>query len=240
MADPIPLSVWLDANWQDAIASTEGEKEGSRPRTTKSHASSELVKKHPFLKKHFRDKEKVQTDEGDENELVSEDEIAVEPEDEDFVAMALAQLEARRSKWEEDGHISVDAVEVIIRGGSWLAKHKHVAFDEFRAQPRTSEARSFCRLYGWHLSFSASIARYGESVASQLCLAWAHKAQHFYQLWCEGGDDSYDFSEADVKGYTEPLSYLELAIGMDIASPAFSRVCEIRAMVPRKPATQHG
>ena len=99
-----------------------------------------------------------------------------------------------------------------------------------------SEGRLFLRKYGFHLTFSASIARYGEHIASQLCLAWAHKMQYFFSLRDESGDEEYVFSQADVEAYLEPPSYLDMALGLDVVSLAFARVVEIRALRPGKPA----
>lgn len=237
VADLVPLTTWLAAHRDVAVAAPppEGGRAVSRPKVSKGSAAH-LLKEHPWLRKHMTrpqlpidDSAGACAAQGDEADLEADSDA------EDLVSLALHELEDRRAQWVADSHAPADAFEVIVRGGAWLARTKGVAYDEFRAQPRTPQAKLFCRRYGFNQSFAAAIARYTEAVASQLAAAWAHKLEFFLSRWVDSGDGSYEFSRGEVDAYVERPTFTAMALAADPAGPTARRVAEIRALGPKKP-----
>jgi hypothetical protein len=234
LADLIPLTIWLDAHAGE-IAVAEVSTEPRLPIAAKKPSvPSELLRKHAWLKGSMARLATKESQGDDEQSSSDEESAAVCVDDEDFLARALGELYAKRAEWAMERE-EMNSFEVVICGGPYLAKHKKLAYDQFRGQPCTAEARDFCRRYGVRMSFSATIAYHGELLASQLCMAWCHKLQYAFDIYCSSGDDSYEFSKEDWAGYTEPLSYLDLVCELEVESATFARAIEIRRLRTSKP-----
>ena len=66
-------------------------------------------------------------------------------------------------------------------------------------------------------------------------MAWCHKLQFAFDIYCAAGGGDYEFSKEDWAGYAEPLSYLDLVCELDVDTPSFARVMEIRQLAFGKP-----
>ena len=70
---------------------------------------------------------------------------------------------------------------------------------------------------------------YGQDNSVQLAKAWARKANWLCQVWADAGS-SHDFaySQEQIDAYTESDEFLDWALAMDVESPAFDRIMELR------------
>ena len=236
LADKVGLATWLEANKPMAEIDEENDSEDEADKVEKAReeaASSDVAKRYPWLQGHLKRKVDIEDEEHDDSPAKKRNLPLKEEEvDDDFLSDALSKLELRRAEWEEEAPRDTKSFEVFLRGGTWTAKHKKAAYDEFRAQPCTADARDFCRRYGLRQSFSASVTRYGEDLASKLCVAWTHKVSYFFELYMGQDDFNYDFSKEEYDGYVESLEYLESVCGLDVNQAAFLRVMEIRNIRP--------
>ena len=186
LADLIPLTTWLEAHAGEAVVTEASTEPSSLIAAKRLLAPTELLRNHAWLKGSMARLAQNESQNGEQSRSADESAAAC-VDDGDFLARVLGELHAKRGEWAMDRE-EMRSFEVVTCGGLYLAKHKKLAYDQFRGQPCTAEARGFCRRYGVHLSFSATIAYHGELLASHLCMAWCHKLQYAFDIYCSAGD----------------------------------------------------
>lgn len=74
---------------------------------------------------------------------------------------------------------------VVLLGGSWTAKHLHVAFDALKGRAANSEVETWCVRFGFQKSMRFSLLAYGEATAQVLANSWCLAMQHWWDLSIE-------------------------------------------------------
>jgi len=121
-----------------------------------------------------------------------------------------------------------------ILGGRWTAKHKNKPADAASMFGR-AHARAWCDLHQWPYQKGFAFALYGEADAVHLAKAWARKSDYFSSMWFDNGaSPDFEYSQEQLDSYTETDSFLDWAIALDVESPCFDRVIDVRAAFPLK------
>ena len=229
-ADMMPLAAFLQGVGPELEA--EGPKQETKtPKDTVP--APELMTAHPWLRGHLKRKAEPvlplpQQPESDEDE----DNPSEESGDEAEVFRAFDALEQARADLARTRPTVPIAFEVYLRGGAETVARKSRVLDEFRGLPRLQECRVWSRRYGLQQTYGASVARYGEQVASLMATEWCHRMQYFWQLFCLAEDDDYKYTQADLDGYTPTAWYSEACESADPASPTQRRLMELSQIRP--------
>ena len=96
-----------------------------------------------------------------------------------------------------------------VRGGAWTAAHKGVAFDSYRAEAKTREAKAWTATWSFAASATFSLARFGHEDALTLCEFWVDKMKYLFALSREGGPE-FVFDDVLLDSFPEPLAAREL------------------------------
>ena len=138
------------------------------------------------------------------------------------------ELEMRRQHWQVVDPVEYDAFSWELLGGKWTALNKGCSFDAFKAEGKPM-VREWLLSHRLALSFSASIALYGEEEAQLLVSSWCHRLNFFWSHWLSAGDPTCWGTVA--ANYEEPP---DLAGAYANGSSAFKRrVDGLRGIVPR-------
>ena len=89
-------------------------------------------------------------------------------------------------RWLEDHrHEIPDAFTIFPRRGRFTAAKTGTVCDGVRAQPRKQRSKDFFKHYGIKAASSQySNLMYTEAWATELVLAWVHRYQLFFAIWC--------------------------------------------------------
>ena len=72
---------------------------------------------------------------------------------------------------------------------------------------------------------------YDELGANMLAREWARKGNHFFQAWIDSVG-AERFEDENAHPYEFSPEFLEWSADVDIDSPAFARISELRNFVP--------
>jgi hypothetical protein len=117
-----------------------------------------------------------------------------------------------------------------IRGGKWTADHEGCAYDCFRSEAVSTNAKDFCQRYALDKSASFYISKYGEETAMTLARFWIQKMQHMLEIALVKGPH-HVFTPMDLAGFLEGVEITELAALGEGA--VLERIDLIRSLVPR-------
>ena len=119
-----------------------------------------------------------------------------------------------------------------IQGGSWTKAHKGVVADSATAYARV-HTKAFCTRFNWPKQRGFTFNLYGQEESVHLATEWANRGNHFARLWFEGGcilDCVFDCEGEHA--YPEPFDFIDWACSVEVDSPVWPKVTEVRAAVP--------
>ena len=151
---------------------------------------------------------------------------------EDYDAVFLHLQRAREEAEEEEG-AAPDDFRVRVLGGTWSVASKGVALAAYSAEARPGEPAAWAAAYHFGLTARFEVSIYTATGAACCARAWCAKAQYFYNIYVNSGDENYEFSSADVEGWKEPEDLTSLAAGLAVPR-ALKRFAWLRALRPRK------
>lgn len=198
-------------------------------------AQASLLAKYPWLSGSLEEEgaragqpgpSKAQKLQHDEPELC--DDLAQE----DYDAVFLHLQRAREEAEEEEG-AAPDDFRVRVLGGTWSVASKGVALAAYSAEARPGEPAAWAAAYHFGLTARFEVSIYTATGAACCARAWCAKAQYFYNIYVNSGDENYEFSSADVEGWKEPKDLTSLAAGLAVPR-ALRRFAWLRALRPRK------
>ena len=105
--------------------------------------------------------------------------------------------------------------------------------DSSRAEFAHGRAEKFCRRYTRPMSASFYFSEYCRDTAKLLCLAWAHKLEHFYSIAQD--DRRFMYSQEQIDSYVEPDWVVRDLIAAAPKPAAWDRLAKIRRIKPRNP-----
>lgn len=152
----------------------------------------------------------------------------------DLVGKAMDRLLGMRMAYaEEDGDEDL-CIHFYSRiaGGRWTAANRGVIADSSIAYSR-KHAAAWCVRYCWPKQKGFAFATYGERNSVELSKEWARRGEYFMQVWIDAGSpEDFTYTDAHVEEYTEPMSFLEWACGVETDSETMSRIMELRRKRP--------
>ena len=233
-ADAMPLARALEGSDPACASDHPGP---AQPNAIKkaSNIDPGLLKSNPWLVGHLKRKETGQDVLLPLKSQGVEEESTTECEEEGLVSNAFLDLERRRNEWQLEHTIVLTGFEVYIRGGQKTHAQKGRSLDEFRGQASTPSSRDWCRRYGLQRTFGAALPRYGDALASQLCLEWCHRQQYHFDIYCTVNDEAYTYSETDWAGYAERPEFLEVVASLEEGSVGYTRALELSWIRPHRP-----
>ena len=85
---------------------------------------------------------------------------------------------------------------------------------------------------------SYAYRKYENEVASALALYWAHRMEHFYQIFLSARNDNYQYTSDDKDSAPDPeLVVAALSHAGDKARSGHKRLNEIVALLPGSPGS---
>ena len=120
-----------------------------------------------------------------------------------------------------------------VMGGAWCMQHHGVPYDSFRATYRLPAGREMLHRYGFNMSCTFALSKFGEPMAKCLAEYWMAKMAFFFLVWDSHGRGPYEFSSADLAGFEEPPAFL--AAYEQASEIQQQRMRELRALKPGKP-----
>ena len=86
------------------------------------------------------------------------------------------------------------ACTTTVRGGVWTAATNGVAFDSYRAEARTQEAKAWSAVWGFAASATFALGRHGPEDALLLCEYWVENMTYLFFF---SRDEGIDFTFTD-------------------------------------------
>lgn len=219
--------------------------ERRRPLPLASQVDPELVHQHPWLLDAFRSAEgkgrqsKPSSSSagagyephGDDNEIaVTVAEMHTEASL-DLEAM-VAELAQKREDEAQD--IEPEApFHWTVRGGKWCAEHHNVPYDSFRATCRNADGKGMLYKYGFNMSFTVTLQKFGDELSRTLVAYWVSKMSYLFSVWDKKGRGDYLFTEEDLQGFVEPPGFTK-AFG-EAGQAQRQRMNELRCLRPAAP-----
>ena len=157
---------------------------------------------------------------------------AVIADDDDDIDAELASL--RRSL---GLHSDADAFwRTTVLGGRWTKRTKKVTADFVLAFTRSAVAKTWAKAKRFPKSRRFSRSLYGPVAAAHLAKEFARRANFFAGQFFDRSEAGapYRHTVESNEEYLETLEYLDWAVSLDAAEQAFSRVHELRLIVPRQ------
>ena len=69
----------------------------------------------------------------------------------------------------------------------------------------------------------------------ELTREYCRRADFFFNNWLEeaGDEEKFVYSDVQIASYQETERWIDFACGLDVDSPSFEKVMEIRRLVPK-------
>ena len=87
--------------------------------------------------------------------------------------------------------------------------------------------KEFCIAYGMNTLGSYSVRLYGEVAAALLARAWCHNMDHFFNMWEQQDNWSYEFTGEDMTSYMPSEEYIAFFMRLSVDDPATSRAQQL-------------
>ena len=163
-----------------------------------------------------------------EVEARSDSEGSEQEIDLDFVA---TELEKKRSA--EATAASVGPFGWKVMGGAWYMATYGVPYNVFRATYVMPVGREFLASYGFNLSCSCTLSKFGDDLARCLVEYWVRKLTYFFSILDAAGRGAYKFTDEDLRDFVEPPAF---AAAWDAATARQQdRMAELRRLRPAHP-----
>lgn len=172
--------------------------------------------------------EDVEVD-GDDHELCEEE---VLQKVEDAFAHVAAEVADLRDRYEVD---PAEDTEFYVKflSGKWTLDNIGVAADRSGSFART-HVFNWCEKFHWPKMKTFSFNLYGRDNAVQLSKGWARRSSFLCHLWIEAGTpQEFEYTLDSMRGFHEPLEWLDWSLELDVMSDAFGRVKDLQDAVPR-------
>ena len=142
-------------------------------------------------------------------------------------------LEEFRRRREEiaSGDDGVRHFATTVRGRVWTAATKGVAFDSYRAEARTHEAKAWSAFWGLAASATFALGRYGPEDAFLVCKYWVEKMSYLVFFSQDEGMD-FTFTDDILASIPETLAFQALRTGA--VGHAARRLLELLALRPMR------
>ena len=159
-------------------------------------------------------------------------ELRVNPDDiiEEVAKRIEADIRERRKEWEFVDEDVTTNFYVHIAGGVWTDTFCGESTNEAVYKARGHVLSTFNTLYDWPRSKGFRFRLYGVDGANFLAREWCRKSHYFFNLWLD--TERADCFDVGVFDYVEHEEFLDWAVGIDISSPTWARISEVRAAFP--------
>ena len=118
-------------------------------------------------------------------------------------------------------------------GGAWYMATYGVPYNVFRATYVMPVGREFLASYGFNLSGSCTLSKFGDDLARCLVEYWVQKLTYFFSIWDAAGRGAYKFTDEDLRDFVEPPAF---AAAWDAATARQQdRMAELRRLRPAHP-----
>ena len=124
---------------------------------------------------------------------------------------------------------------VVTRGGEWTYEHTGHVADSNRGEARGELAKSWCRRFGWPLTMTFSMHRYGREGSARLAQEFCRRSAFLFGLFQESGvcEDSFAYSQHDIASCPEDMEFLDFVLQFDADDAILLRAHDLRALAPR-------
>ena len=145
-----------------------------------------------------------------------------------------SELAALRSSVGLDAHPH-SYWKCTVFGGRWTRRKKKVVADFVLAHTTIAYAKQWAKAKRYPRSKRYSRKLYGHHGASMLAQEFARRSNFFAAQFFEGSVVGLPFhhTEASNEQYVEQIAYLDWALALPAADPAFHKVHELRTYLPR-------
>ena len=199
----------------------------------------DLSYRFPFLKRYMAGDplEPKGPDHNDPSHMETDEPVS-DPLDDEEIDAVYAALQQRRQEWAVDYDQPAQHFKTCILGGAWSKVHRGVTLADVRAFAAGTEAVAWCKKYFGVQQSSYAYRKYGDEVASALALYWAHRMEHFYQIFLSARNDNYHYTSDDKDSAPDPeLVIAALKHAGDKARSGQKRLNEIVALLPGSPGS---
>lgn len=172
----------------------------------------------------------VVVEEEEEEEAIVE---AVEPDiDGEAVDVELAEVRAVMAL---DGSADEEYFTVRVLGGRWTMAHTGEVCDYVMGKTKGRLADQWAKGNRFPRSKRYSINKYTAEGARMFAAEFARRGNFFCNQWVDGWTncDSFAHTAATNSEYPEELGFLDWACSLDVESPCFAALLELRQMYPR-------
>eukprot|EP00973_Karenia_brevis_P035856 4947685-Karenia_brevis.AAC.1 len=102
-----------------------------------------------------------------------------------------------------------------------------------KCAPKGQWPNHWCAAYDWPADKTFSRFEYGDEGSRELAAAWAHKANHFYQIWVQAGFDfSMSYQQSHFDEYVESDRFLAWEEPISIETSTYDKIMQLRQQWP--------
>ena len=145
------------------------------------------------------------------------------------VDSALEDLWARRVDLQGELARQGDHFSWNVRGGTWTATHKGMAYDSYRAFARNGAPQEWCSKVRLLKAATFAVQLYGDDGGLNLAIWWVEKMSHLYSFSCDNLSADEWRQVADKHKEPDDIANLYATGGPKVKA----RINEIRNMIPR-------
>jgi len=148
-----------------------------------------------------------------------------------------ARLLREREEW-ASGYVNT-FFYVRILGGLWTHQHCKGRDSNAVTQFPREFVKRWCTTYKWPKQKGFYYTWHGgEENCHALAREWCRRGTFFYTIWMERGEDyGYPYSEEELKSCPEDGEFIDWACTINVDTPAFDAILEVRHAVPMNPHT---
>ena len=173
------------------------------------------------------------TDDVDKDTASKDDEVGDFPIGEKMLYEIVHDAEEFKDmvKWWSDTQVS--AFKVVVRGGPGTFSRSGVFNDTVRVEPRTAAVGEWCKWYGFTVTHSFSLRKYGQELGQALAYETARKLDFVHSIWVDNGARwGHSYTNFEINSYVEDPSFTRLVEPLGPHHQFAPKVASIRGLWP--------
>jgi len=123
-----------------------------------------------------------------------------------------------------------------VNGGPWTAEHLGVVANSIQGHVRGNLVREWTKVFKWPEEPAFAFRKFTRMGANHLCLEWARRSQHLWNMYVEAAfDDEFEYPDDPFEDYVEDEAFRDFMVSAECNDAARLRGIAMRAKRPTNP-----